>query len=275
MNETFQLRRFWQYFRYDFMQVMRSHGRPLLLFAGLGLFYFLVQGLLSLSFSGTWSYPGQAVRIGMFVVVCTVMELYIARIYGHLTDRKAGSAWLLVPASRLEKYISMLLMVLVVIPVCVWAIYLAVDALLVLVFPAMSQPVVGSFFSGLSTLMQSFAEMSGSESPIVVSPAGMVGILLLGHVINFLFFLLCGLCFRKYKISGGLLVIFILSMVLSILSALALIPTFQHLDFDAGFEDEQALRLATSILNGFIAVACLVAAGLGWGVWRRIKTLQH
>ena len=140
MNETFQLRRFWQYFRFDFMQVMRSHGRPLLLFAGLGLFYFLVQGLLSLSFSGTWSYPGHAVRIGMFIVVCTVMELYIARIYGHLTDRKAGSAWLLVPASRLEKYISMLLMVLVVIPVCVWAIYLAVDALLVLVFPAMSQP---------------------------------------------------------------------------------------------------------------------------------------
>ena len=86
MNETFQLRRFWQYFRFDFMQVMRSHGRPLLLFAGLGLFYFLVQGLLSLSFSGTWSYPGHAVRIGMFIVVCTVMELYIARIYGHLTD---------------------------------------------------------------------------------------------------------------------------------------------------------------------------------------------
>lgn len=275
MNETFQPRRFWQYFRYDFMQVMRSHGRPLLLFAGLGLFYFLVQGLLSLSFSGTWSYPGQAVRIGMFVVVCTVMELYIARIYGHLTDRKAGSAWLLVPASRLEKYISMLLMVLVVIPVCVWAIYLGVDALLVLVFPAMDQPVAASFFDGLSTFMQGIAEMSGSESPIVVSPAGMVGLGLLGHVINFLFFLLCGLCFRKYKISGGLLVIFILSMVLSILSALALIPTFQHLDFDVEFEDEQALRLATSILNGFIAVACLVAAGLGWGVWRRIKTLQH
>ena len=268
MNETFQLRRFWQYFRYDFMQVMRSHGRPLLLFAGLGLFYFLVQGLLSLSFSGTWSYPGHAVRIGMFIVVCTVMELYIARIYGHLTDRKAGSAWLLVPASRLEKYISMLLMVLVVIPVCVWAIYLAVDALLVLVFPAMSQPVAGSFFGGLSTLMQSFAEMSGSESPIVVSPAGMVGLLLLGHVINFLFFLLCGAALVEEfgKDYGN---------YFSILSALALIPTFQHLDFDAGFEDEQALRLATSILNGFIAVASLVAAGLGWGVWRRIKTLQH
>lgn len=275
MNETFQPRRFWQYFRYDFMQVLHGHGRPLLLFAGLGLFYFLVQGLLSLSFSGTWSYPGQAVRIGMFIVVCTVMELYIARVYGHLTDRKAGSAWLLVPASRLEKYISMLLMVLVVIPVCVWAIYLGVDALLVLVFPAMSQPVAGSFFGGFSTFMQGIAEMTGSESPIVVTPAGMVGLGLLGHVINFLFFLLCGLCFRKYKISGGLLVIFIISMVLSILSALALIPTFQHLDFDAGFEEEQALQLATSVLNGFIIVACLVAAGLGWGVWRRIKTLQH
>jgi hypothetical protein len=28
-------------------------------------------------------------------------------------------------------------------------------------------------------------------------------------------------------------------------------------------------------MNASVAFTCLLTIGLGWGVWRRIKTLQH
>ena len=37
----------------------------------------------------------------------------------------------------------------------------------------------------------------------------------------------------------------------------------------------QVATWMTRIANASIVLTCLITIGLGWGVWRRIKTIQH
>jgi hypothetical protein len=34
-------------------------------------------------------------------------------------------------------------------------------------------------------------------------------------------------------------------------------------------------RWMVNFMNAMTAVSCVITIGLGWGVWHRIKTLQH
>jgi drug/metabolite transporter (DMT)-like permease len=72
-------------------------------------------------------------------------------------------------------------------------------------------------------------------------------------------------------------ILFGISTLMSLLGGL-IIP---HLDLEQIFSnfdaiDEQtAARWLAGIMNASVAFTCLLTIGLGWGVWRRIKTLQH
>ena len=268
-NETFQFRRFGEYFRFDCVQTLRHRGRPLLLFAGLGLVYFVVVGLFSLIFTGTWHLPTMPERFGVFLLTMGILELYTAHLYGHLTDRKAGASAILLPASRVEKYVSMLLIALVVVPLGVYAGYMLLDALLTVIFPGIGPAIAG----GARNALVEFCERIGETDVEIldwVKPSTFVCLCLLSHCLNFLFFLLCGLCFKKFKILGALVVMYGISVLLSLLSVFGLFPLVN------GFEAaEDAIVFAKHFLNWCNAIAGILVLGLGWGVWRRLKTLQH
>ena len=94
---------------------------------------------------------------------------------------------------------------------------------------------------------------------------------------NFLYFLLCGICFKKNKIVGAIAILFGISTFMSLLGGL-IIP---HLDLEQFFmnfdamDEQTAARWVVGLMNASVAFTCLLTVGLGWGVWRRIKTLQH
>ena len=264
MKDNFQFRRFFTYFKYDLVQMWRNHGRTLMVFAGLGLLSYLV-------FEQSWDAQALSFRVVMFIVAFSLVELFQARFYGHLTERKAGSAWLMIPASRAEKFVSMLLMVNIVIPVAFLAVYLALDGILSLLDPTFGQSIAAAA-GDLVAKARGGMDTMFTESPVTISAAGIIGILLLSNCVNFTYFLLCGLCFKKNKIGGALLVIFLISVVLSILGTLAIIPNGEFL---VDLEEADAIRVATGFLNGMVVFSCLLFAGLAWGVWYRLKTLQH
>lgn len=271
MKDKFQFRRFFTYFRYDLVQMWRVHGRTLLIIACLGVLSYVLNILFNLIFTQSWEPQGTAFRVSMIVVAYTILELFMARVYGQLTERKAGSAWLMIPASRLEKTVSMLLTVNIVIPVLFLAVYLSLDGILSLADPTFGPSLAVTAGQFLSQAKDGLGEVM-LDSPITVSGASLVGLLILGNAVNFTFFLLCGLCFKKNKIGGALLVIFLLSVVLSILGAMAILPNVSDLE---SLGEQEAIVTATRFLNGLVIGSCVVLAGLVWGVWRRVKTLQH
>ena len=109
-NEIFQGSRFWAYFKYDLTQMWRNHVKAAVGLGLAGLIIYFVVVLFNLTFNGTWQGPGISGRFVTFFLASAALELYYTRIYGYLTDKRKGSAWLMLPASTVEKWVSMLIM---------------------------------------------------------------------------------------------------------------------------------------------------------------------
>ena len=44
--------------------------------------------------------------------------------------------------------------------------------------------------------------------------------------------------------------------------------------FRGNMDDMQLAHWFTGCMNAGVIISCLLTVGLGWGVWRRIKTIQ-
>ncbi|MBR5063392.1 MAG: hypothetical protein IKX05_01610 [Bacteroidales bacterium] len=191
-SEVFNFSRFWNYFKYDLKQMWRNHSKPALFIGGMGLLLYVIWVLLALVFTGSWTGPGIAARCTVFVIAFTVLELYQTRTYGHLTDPQKGSAWLMVPASTLEKFISMMLITLIVIPVLFFVAFFAIDSILALVDPTVGNSILGMGVNGFQGLMDELAGASGS-SLVHLSMGTVIWIWIFGFIDNYMYFLHCGI----------------------------------------------------------------------------------
>jgi len=271
MSETFNFSRFWTYFKYDLKQMWRNHSKAAIMIGGAAAIFYIIWVMFCLAFTQHWSSPVIAARFIVLFLAFAVLEIYQTRTYGHLTEKQAGSAWLMVPASRTEKFVSMLLVTLVVIPVLFFTVYFLIDGFLSLVDPTYGQSLLTGFTGTYRMMVESMAGLE-NELPITVTPASFAFSTLVGFFCNFLYFLLCGICFKKNKIVGAIAILFGLSTVLSLMTGVAL-PRL--LNSDVSLSDEQLAQGVTYLANGLVFLSCLLAIGLGWGIWRRIKTLQH
>ena len=272
MNETFNFNRFWTYFKYDLKQMWRNHSKAAILIGGASAIFYVVWVLMSLVFAQRWTAPPIEARAVVFVVAYTILMIYAAHFYGHLTEKKAGSSWLMIPASKTEKFVSMLLVTLIVVPLLFFAVYFVLDGFLSLVDPTFGKALVG----GMSGLYAQFIEgitRFGDESPVLLTPSSIIFPSIVSIFCNLLYFLLCGICFRKNKIVGAFAILFGLSLVSSLVMGLFL-PQFVS-NIEISLDEEQMLHWAVNLMNISVAVSCLITIGLGWGVWRRIKTIQH
>ncbi len=271
-NETFSFGRFRNYFKFDLKQMWRNHSRPAIFIGGMELIIYLIWVLLGLVFSGgEWHGPSVAARICILVLAFAVLELYQTRTYGYLTQRKQGSSWLMVPASSTEKFVSMLLITLLVIPVLFLVVFLSVDALISLADPTVGPSIVGFLSSGIQ---QAFSQLEPEDVSLFLDMSGghLTWLLVLGFIVNFLYWLLCGLCFKRYKILGGIALVLGVEIVLSILGS-TLIPGLseQLVSLDEG----SARQAVNHFLGWVVALSAALAVGLGGGIFYRIKTIKH
>ena len=249
MNEIFDFKRFWTYFKYDLKQMWRNHSKAAIMIGGASAIFYVIWVLASLVFTQHWSSPIIYARMGVFILAFAILELYMVRSYGYLTEKKAGSNWLMVPASKAEKFVSMLLMVCIVIPLLFFVTYLAIDGILALVDPTCKGALLVSGIDAYGEMIKGLTELSVD-------------------------FLLCGICFKKNKLVGAIAILFGLSLVLSLLTGIFAPRIFTNIDFN-NMDDMQIARWVTGCMNAGVIISCLLTVGLGWGVWRRIKTIQH
>ena len=272
MNEIFDFNRFWTYFKYDLKQMWRNHSKAAIMIGGASAIFYVIWVLCSLVFAQHWSSPIIYARIGVFFLAFTILELYMVRAYGYLTDKKAGSAWLMIPASKTEKFVSMLLMVCIVIPLLFFVAYMVLDAIPALVDPTYGQALISGGVGAYGKIIEGVSALS-EESMITFTPGSLIFIVIISLFCNFLYFHLCGICFKKNKLVGAIAILFGLSLVMSLLTGIFVPQLVQ--DIDINLEGVEAARWVAGIMNASTIITCLLTVGLGWGVWRRIKTIQH
>lgn len=274
MSDKFNLNRFGKYLAFD----LKSHWKENAIYLVTPLiwpvaFYMIVlfisalgQDGISALFNGTpLARPEIVPRCVVFAIMTVAFLVsFPAKSYGFLTDKAKGSEWLELPASRLEKFLSMMLISLVVIPTIFFCGYLLSDALVCLV----DQRCGDSIIKGWTQLdTDSFVRFNAKGAWLLVSiTLQAVSVFLLGALI-----------FKKGKVAKTIIALFVLALVLFTIMATVL----SSIDTMALAEKIEAW-LAEHVnhidfwINFWTNVELLVVVcGLGIWSWFRVKKLQH
>ena len=266
MNNIFDFKRFGKYFLYDLRNAKNNYGLSLLILGTLPISTFVIFELFSLIFTQQFAGVAVAMKYMQFFAATVVVLLGAGtKIYGNLTEKKAGSNFLMLPASTFEKWLSMGLIVCFVLPAVLFVLQLGSDALVSVLFP-------NTYGDRLLALVP-LQEMKDTllENGVRVN---WLGIILLEWSEYVLTFTLGAICFKKSKVAKTILCIFAVSMVLSTIGMI--IVGHSGTFYFNWFDQFDTVTEAVSALNWTLSIAFAVyVGGLLGGIYYRIRTLKH
>ena len=262
MKEIFDVNRFGKYFAYDVRSAVSTFGLPMLILGLWPFIWLIFSYLLSFIFGQDIS-SDQTSRIWPYVTMVIVGLTFGARVYGGVTDRRKGTDWIALPASALEKTLSLLLVTCVVAPAALLALTAVSNALV-----SLSVPYFGEIlpFKTLGSLISERTDGNYFNIPLI---------LWLNWCENILFFTLGALCFKRNKVGKSILCYIGLALLIGIVMML----TFQTTSLDS--EDVERLlgevepaRVQTWINVALNVIYAVVFTLLIGGIWARIKTIK-
>ena len=288
-NDIFDFRRFGKYFASDLKTCAANYGLSLLVTALLLplTIYCITIGFNALM-SGLWDGPDMWLRATCFCIamICIVVQMPV-KCYGRITEKQYGSFWLTLPASRLEKFVSMFLMTCIIVPVIGAGSFIGLDAIICALDPTCG----GSLVTGVSEL---FSNMLASDEVTLNLANESIPIEDLETINEFMIqitspwlyideifgitlpFLMGAVFFRSGKTVKTFIALFAFSTAVSIM----LTPFMTQLAadmmngakngdiiFDNGIF--MNLVLIDTISDAIVNIALMI------GIWFRIKSLKH
>ena len=275
VNDTFSAKRFGQYFKYDLRQLWHNNGKAALALGFISVICYIIWVAFSLIINGTWQAPGLVARLVFFAIGSIILVYYQTRTYGYLTEKKAGQSWLMVPASTLEKFVSMMIITIVVIPLAYLVSYLALDSLIGLLDKTSGGPLLG----GIGSVMDSVnsALSAANEEGFQFNLTAFMIPSVIQFIFNLLYFLLCGICFKKWKILGGIGIMLgaeaVITPVFSSLIFKYWTPLISGEDYQGDPAVINDILHQVAIYANVVNIVLLLAVSVA--IYYRIKTLKH
>ena len=276
MSDFFDIKRFGKFLTYELNNAKASCGLSILVMGLLPAIIFTFFEIFSFIFNRHLQPLDIELKKICFTFCILILVMSIpAKMYGRLTERRKGSDWLMIPASTFEKFLSMVVIVCVAIPLSFFVLSGCSDWLLSVVFPR---------YYGDSQTLNSINALSrfgayGNNSTGLIEPslAGVIWMLLGSLWANILAFTLGAICFKKGKGGKTILCYFALSILLSTI----LVTFFGHGgSFDSDdFENlvtNMTAQKAQNLINFVINSAFFVMlGGLLTAIYIRVKTIRH
>lgn len=269
MNNVFSAKRFGKYFSYDLKHCIDTFGLSLLIVGLMPMITFFFANIISFIVSGGWI-PDNTVNrvVAALIAVVIACVMFPTKAYGDITDKKAGSNFIMVPASTFEKWLSSSLMTLVIVPLALLVLLLGVDLVFGLLLPSHygEALLLQEWFRPIICIPASLTELSAD---ITVN----VGLIFwVSWATSVLCFLLGAVYFKKSKIAKTILAIMIISMLLSMLAApfAFMMP---------GLMESMQIGDAEKVMRGFWTAAWLIdgaeiVAFLAI-YYLRLRTIKH
>ena len=289
-NDIFDFKRFGNYFVTDIKNAIANYGWAMIILILLGLISYIAIGLVNTIYNYSWQdmlngvdiewvHANAGSRFSTMVLAFTMIFFTApVKCYGGLTDKNTGSDFILLPASRLEKFISMILICCIVIPIVFIAGHLMVDYLICLVCPETGNCIITEISSKAELIFE------GADVPIEIIDRINWTSAIDDTWMIFLFFLLGALVFKKSKATktflGGVAIITVTSFLLTILLA----PTIKEIDslFYSYTAEMSRAEIKASLLGWFDKMMLFdtifditINALLLTGIWFKLKTLKH
>ncbi|MCI2107788.1 MAG: hypothetical protein LKJ95_03655 [Bacteroidales bacterium] len=274
MSNTFDINRFGKYLLYDMKMAWKRYGYGFLFMSFFPIVNYIFGAIFFILFSEDHNlsdYHGIEFteRAIIFGIACVILVLSMPKgVYGHVTDKEKGSSWLMLPASRLEKFTAMMLNCLVIAPLIFLGLYLATDATLTAIDPQMGDPlaIAGHKFSG--------GVFSPGNSGIQISSFAFAALVFISLIENLSVFLTGAVYFKKNKV---LFTILILTGLQTIFSWIIMILGMSADDLPMWLESfNPTAQDFVNFLNWGTNISLVITLCItGSLIWMRLKKLQH
>jgi hypothetical protein len=272
MNNTFDWNRFCKVVNKDFRNLWPMFGTSMIVLATLPFAVWLLSLVISRDFVIDPNY-----RVTMIMGVSSLAAVMLpSRLYRTMNLRNEGIYYAMLPASKLEKFLSILLYTFVVAPVLVYLGSMVLDIILRLMptgayhqwlwqgdggFPLftsipMDDDVMPGFHSWLLT--------AATYTSLFATPA---------------IFLFAATLFKKHKVLYTFLILYLMEFAFTIIAipiVVSLIknPYFMEWFYDTIFKlcPENMMNWAMGIATGFNVV---IFALFTWLTWHRLKKMPY
>ena len=289
-NDIFDFKRFGNYFVTDIKNAIANYGWSMIILILFGLISYILVGLINTIFAYNWEdilnggsiewvHANVASRIGSMVGAATILIFTApAKCYGGLTDKNIGSDFLLLPASRLEKFISMILMCCIVLPIVFAIGYLIVDYLICLVCPEAGKGIIAGISNAVNEIL------AEEEIPVEIIDRINLTSAIDDTWMIFLFFLLGALVFKKSKAIKTFLVGYGIIILISIVGIIVIVAHSADIDtffdtFGIGKTEEELEMALLGYMDKMMLFDTIfditINALLLTGIWFKLKTLKH
>lgn len=231
-NDIFNLNRFGRYLMTDVRNAVSNYGISILVMATLGLSIDVFVGLFHMIVSEGWQGIGISARVPLFLLAFA-MTLVSApsKLFGHITEKKAGSAFLTLPVSTLEKTLSMVIVSCIMVPAAFVIVYLSIDLMVCSCDSTCGESLIEAATTFRADILDSLVCRHISELSVLMNkPEALVNPLLyIDDIIGVsLLFLLGALLFKKSKIAKTIGSIILICMVLSMIATPLLVSGIKY-----------------------------------------------
>lgn len=272
MNNTFDWNRFCKVVNKDFRNLWPMFGTTMIVLATLPFAVWLLSLVISRDFVIDPNY-----RVAMIMGVSSLAAVMLpSRLYRTMNLRGEGIYYAMLPASKLEKFLSILLYTFVVAPVLVYLGSMVLDIILRLMpagpyhqwlwqgdagFPIftgipMDDDTIPGFHSWLLT--------AAAYTSYFASPA---------------MFLYAATLFKKHKVLYTFLVLYLIEFVLTIIAIPVIMALAQSPDFMEWLYDTFHHWTPEQTFNWFFGIAAavniIVTVLFTWMAWRRLKKMPY
>ena len=272
MNNTFDWNRFRKVVRKDFRNLWPMFGSTMMVLASLPFAVWLLALVINPHFTIDPHY-----RVTMIMFVSSFAALMLpSRLYRTMNLRNEGIYYAMLPASKLEKFLSMLFYAFIVTPVVVYLGSMVLDIILTLL-PA------GSYHQWLWQSDWGFPLINTMEQDDSFAPGFHSGwvtaAMWSGYLATPAMFLFAATLFKKHKVLYTFLITYLVEFVLSVI----LIPVFVALAKNPDFVQWLLETLKDwgpeRTMNWFFAIITffdlLLAALFTWLSWRRLQKMPY
>ena len=185
--------------------------------------------------------------------------------YGHITDKRFGSDFVLLPASVFEKTLSLFVVSCVVLPLAFFLISGGVDLILSTI-PVYGESLISGIVQVFNRTVQEF--VSGG---IEVSKAAVLLQIYAFWVSGILVYVLGAIVFKRGKVAKTILVLMGLSFLLMLILLAAVnifdMPAFLERIFE--IDDLRAFNVFLNVIN-FVSIAVPMVL-----IYFRLRTIKH
>ena len=279
MNNTFSFNRFKNLLLKDGKMYVRNFGTSLIVWCCLNAIFWIFNLLF-----GSETMP--PIRFGMLCTWTALAMLMVpSKVYGNANLSREGVGFAMMPASSLEKFVSMFLYCAIVTPVIVFFGGYLVDTLLSLFpFGGFDKPIrlytLNEIVSRMMTDNEGVVQMGElSISATTLFPIGVIRTSLYMGIIQWAaLFMLGNMLFKKHKAGKTFACYLGISYLFSMLFGLLVVSSDRIEQWLESLEDlpaEEVVRLWHNATIWGMIISIVITAVLLYFTYRKIKTQKY